>query len=146
MILLMRGLWVGDAMDEAHADLENLGVGGLLNVAQDLEGTRGWSHGYEYMQVGLIDGPGNPMSAYRAAVLALSVMLRRHDTLVYCHSGGRSLAVALMCLNMTAGREWDDLMTLMGERVEGYLPVPHQAHRQAFEAMDFDLLSKAAEE
>src|SRR4051812_26384297 len=100
MIPLTRGIWIGDGADEAYGDLCSAGVKAILNVAQDLPSTRGWRQGIEYMHVGLIDGPGNPTTAYYAAVLALATLLKRSHTVVCCHSGSRSMAVVLMYLSV----------------------------------------------
>jgi len=99
------------------------------------------------MQVGLIDGPGNPIAAYHAAVLALATLIKRGRALVYCHTGGRSLAVAVMYLNCSAHwRKWEDWMQLLNERIEVDLPVPHDAHRAAFDKINWDNLAAAAME
>ena len=145
MIQLGERLWIGDSDDERHADLDEVGVGAVLNVAQDLHGVRGWMNGVEYAQVGLIDGPGNPPSAYYAAVAALGTLVRRWRTLVVCHTGSRALAVALMYLNVHPRRGWDDLLALVRERVDGELPVPHEAHRAAFDKLNWRVLVSALE-
>jgi hypothetical protein len=139
MIKLTDNLWIGDSADEVYADLVDIGA--VLNVAQDLQGTRGWMDGVEYMQVGLIDGPGNVPAAYHAAVLALAALLKRNRTLVCCHTGGRALAVSLMWLHLTSGRGWDSWLAILCERVEGELPIPHEAHKEAFNRMNWRLLS-----
>lgn len=138
-----NGLWIGNS-----ADGKNLGVlrvSAILNVAQDLRGTVGWPD-VEYMQVGLIDGPGNPLCTYSAAVLALASLLGRRRTLVCCHSGGRSLAVCVMYLETLSRIGWDNRITLLQERVNIELPKPHLAHKAAFEAMNWRVLSKLAGE
>ena len=146
MIRLADNLWIGDSGDEGYADLEALGVRAVLNVAHDLQGTRGCLFGIEYMQVGLIDGPGNPSSAYYAAVMALVTLLRRGKVMVCCHTGGRSLAVALLYLNLTARRGWDGWLELLSERVDAELPIPHEAHKTAFNKINWRLLTAAMED
>lgn len=141
MIQLTDTLFVGSSRDEKHADLAATGITNTLNVAQDLEGTRGWSRGVESMQVGLIDGPGNTMAAYHAAVLALAALQKRGKTLIYCHTGGRSLAVAMMYINLTGRIGWDTLLDLFRER-EIDLPALHEAHAIAFSKINFGLLEK----
>lgn len=140
MIRLTENLLIGDSADESHAILS--GKDAILNVAQDLQCTRGWTDGIEYMQVGLIDGPGNPMSAYYSAVFALHTLLSRArgSVLVCCHTGGRAMAVIMMYLQSTAKRSWDDWLNLLHERVEWELPTPHNAHKEAFDKMDLNSL------
>lgn len=140
MIRIMDKLWVGGANDWGNAKV--LGIEAMLNVAQDLRGHVGWPE-VEYMQVGLIDGPGNPTVAYCAAVTALDVLLRHHKTLVCCHGGSRSVAVALMYLEAKVGkRGWGGWLDLLRERVEIDLPMPHDAHRSAFDKIDWQALRK----
>lgn len=141
MIRLTDNLWIGIAPDEALADLAKLDIKAILNVAQDLQATRGWYCGVEYAQVGLIDGPGNPPAAYHAAVLALVMLLKRGRVMVCCHGGSRSFAVALMYLNLTAGRGWDGWLEVLRERVDDELPVPNEVHRLAFNRMNWRLLA-----
>lgn len=139
MTHLGEGLWIGNSAD--GWDQRQAGVGAALNVAQDLRGWWGWPE-TEYAQVGLIDGPGNPPAAYAAAVLTLAGLLARQKTLVYCHTGSRALAVAVMYLQARSPRGWDSWMELLGERVDGVLPATHEAHREAFERMNWQLLAQ----
>ena len=134
----LGAIWIGDSADEQVADLVSANVGAILNVAQDMLSTRGWWHGVEAMHVGLVDGPGNEQSAYCAAVLALHALLKRHNTLVCCHTGGRSLAVAIMFLNLGIAdtwREWGDWLDILQERVDADLPAVNEVHAQVFDAM-----------
>ena len=101
MIHLGNDLWIGNA-EEKIAEIHAAGIRSLLNVAQDLRGVCGWPD-IEYMQVGLIDGPGNPPSAYYAAVGALSALLHRGSVMVFCHGGGRSTAVSVMYVAAKTG-------------------------------------------
>ena len=146
MTKLTSKLYIGDSADESHADLDTEDIRSVLNVAQDLQPTRGWRSGVEYMQVGLIDGPGNPPSAYCAAVLALGTLLRHGRTLVVCHTGSRSLAVAVMYLATTVKRSWGEWINLLRERVDADLPVVHQEHAVAMEKINWRLLADLLEE
>lgn len=119
-------IWIGDSAAVSSSEQPT-----ILNVAQDLCGKCGWP-AVEYAQVGLIDGPGNTLAGYAAAILALAELQKRGKTLVFCHTGGRALAVVLMYLEMHARRGWDVWLRVLNERVEGDLPVVHDAHRQAF--------------
>lgn len=123
----LGGIWIGDSTAETKAH-----VSAILNVAQDLAPTRGWAK-VEVMHVGLIDGPGNEIAAYCSAVLALHALLKKHNVLVCCHSGGRALAVVLMHLCLTSGRSWENWLIALQERIDGALPEVNSAHRDAFD-------------
>lgn len=140
------GIWIGDSADESHADLDTEDIGAILNVAQDMPSTRGWYHGIEEMHVGLIDGPGNETSTYWAAVLALFALLRRHNTLVCCHSGGRALAVVIMFQEFAKtptkrrSRTWHEWVTLLSEKTGQPLPEVNPIHVEAFASIAFTRL------
>jgi hypothetical protein len=142
MIRLNESLWIGDSSDEKAALLHTMAgnIYAVLNVAHDLVGTWNWGDEVEYMQVGLIDGPGNPLSAYCAAVLALHSLLKRGKVLVCCHTRSRAMAVALMYLHLTGGRGWDGRLELIREYVDIELPVPNAAHRAAFDKINWKAL------
>lgn len=144
MIQLANRLWIGDSAVTGR-DLMAEGVGAVLNVAQDLRGYVGWPD-VEYMQVGLVDGPGNPLSSYYAAVLALGSLLKRHGALVFCHTGSRSVVVAAMYVNVGMCCTWDRMVTMLSEKVDEDLPTPHEAHIKAFGEMDWKQLRKILEE
>lgn len=136
----LGAIYVGNSTDEQTAEVTS-----ILNVAQDLISTRGWDDGIESMHVGLIDGPGNELSTYCSAVLALHALLRRHNVLVCCHTGGRAIMVAMMYLhvsNYLQDRGWCDWWYILQERIEEPLPTPNQVHIEAFDKIDWKLLSK----
>lgn len=114
----------------------------VLNVAHDLRGKVGWPD-VVYMQVGLIDGPGNTHAAYCAAALALHALQERGPTMVFCHNGGRSLAVVLMYLNLLSPHRWDDLLAILKERIDVKLPEVNEAHITAFNQIDWEKLIQA---
>lgn len=144
MILIGDGLWIGNSGDGLN--LGALGIRGLLNVAQDLRGWCGWPE-VEYMQVGLIDGPGNPPGAYHAAVLALATLRARGSVGVCCHTGSRSLAVAMMYMEASrVNLGWATRLALLQERVYVDLPVPHEAHQHAFDRMRWAVLKSMISE
>ena len=143
MIRLTDNIWIGDSADAMN--LGSMRVSAVLNVAQDLRGKGGWPD-VEYMQVGLTDGPGNPIYLYTSAVLALTSLLQKHEVLVCCHTGSRSLAVVLMHMNARNRSGWDKLMEVLSERVDQKLPVPHTAHRKAFDKVNWKLLEKLVSE
>lgn len=136
MIKLTDNLWVGNSSSTTVANTPLLNIGAVLNVACDLRGEYGWPD-IEYAQVGLIDGPGNPPCAYAAAALTLAMLLDRHNVLVYCHTGSRAVAVALMYLNMVSNHGWDEWYTLLCERAGIDLPIPHPAHKTVFDGIDW---------
>lgn len=143
MMKFADNLWVGNSRDEQTADVD-----AVLNVAKDLAPTRGWPK-VDYMHVGLVDGPGNPLSAYCAAVLALATLMRTGKrVLVNCHEGrSRSVSVAIMYLALVANcRSWDDQVAVLRERIDSELPVPHPAHREAFDSIDWTSILDACEE
>lgn len=147
MIQLVKGIWIGDSADEAVADLSAPGITAILNVAQDLQCTRGWLHEVEYAQVGLIDGPGNEVGAYSAAVITLDYLTKRHkNVLVCCHTGGRALAVTIMYINMVSGcwRGWVDWIALLTERIDDTLPMVNNIHVIAFSKLNWDAMVKIA--
>ena len=140
----LGGIWIGDSTDEASVHLDSVDIGAILNVAQDMVTTRDWSQGVESMHVGLIDGPGNEVAAYCSAVLALHALLKRHNTLVCCHVGGRALAVAIMYLNAAEGapyKAWDHWLAMLGERVDQELPTPNDVHRNRYVSVDWHSLT-----
>lgn len=145
MIKISDGLWVGIAVEPGYGNLKALEISAILNTAQDLQGTVGWSNGIEYMQVGLIDGPGNPISAYYANVLSLAALISRHRNVLVCsHEGGRSLAIAIMYLQTTIFEySWDKWNSILRERIDIDLPVPHQAHGEAFGKINWQMLRGA---
>ena len=51
------------------------------------------------------------------------------------------MAVAMMYLNIAASHSWDGLLALLRERVDADLPVPHVAHMDAFNNMDWRMLA-----
>jgi hypothetical protein len=143
LIRVTDNLWVGNSSDGQKADVDI-----VFNVAVDLLPKLRYPS-VEYVQVGLVDGPGNPLSAYCGAILTLtSLMEKDKKVLVYCHEGkSRSVVVALMYLNLVGGQRrsnptawshwamWDEMC------VEGLdLSKVHPAHIEAFNKMPWGLL------
>lgn len=123
--------------------------GFILNVANDLEASyflSSYNNKVEYSQVGLIDGPGNSLTIYYAAVLTLAALQKRGEVMVGCHSGTRALTVAIMFLNTKSQRGWGDWFALLEERLGFDLPRPHDEHRKAFEKMEWTWLSTLVED
>lgn len=130
-------VWVGNSHDEEYA----AGMGSILNVALDLPPKRCWP-AVEYMHVGLVDGPGNPPTAYIAAIHALCTLLARGSgpCMVCCHMGqSRSMSVAIMYLCLIGGQTWDEMVGILRDRYEDF-PDQHPAHREVFNKIDRDLL------
>lgn len=131
MIRLTENIWIGGIHSWHNAP--TLGIGGVLCVAQDARSHAdcGWPD-LEYMQVGLIDGPGNPPGAYVSAALALETLLGRHtQVLVFCHCGGRSLVTVLIRLCIDNDKPWDEMLALLNERSNLTLPAIHEVHLEA---------------
>ena len=131
MIRVGGNVWI-DGSGASWRDVKKQQITAVLNVARDLLGTMGWPE-VEYSQVGLIDGPGNTPAEYCSAITALYSLSKRHNTLVCCHTGSRSLAVLLMLNSIISTGNWDESLKLLNERVEEDLPPIHSAHREAFE-------------
>lgn len=143
-------IWIGNSGDERGDNLSGNGIGAILCVSQDMWPTHCWADGYETGHVGLIDGPGNTITMYCAAILALHNLLTRNSVLLCCHDGGRSVAVALMYLSLREGcikervdflrrRSWEEVFMIMVDKV-GKLPIPHKVHIEAFSKIPFGIL------
>ena len=146
MTKITEMIWLGNSHDAEHADLNANGIGAILNVAHDLEGKRGWRDGVEYAQCGLVDGPGNTMASYHAAVLKLAALVRGgRRTLVHCHKGqSRSPAVVIMYLNLEQKLGWDHWRNVIAElrsEVNEGEEFPHEEHKRAFNKLNWRLLS-----
>lgn len=156
MIALTRELLIGNSYDEQHATLcINYKTRAILNVAYDMP--RGqFSDEIEYMHVGLIDGPGNILANYCAAVLAVvSLIDRCKNVLICCPNGNsRSLAIALMYLILKGGRvstpttflhpwrTWEQVLNELRYNTNIDLPEPHWSHRQAADKLSYSLLEQ----
>ncbi len=146
-------IYLGDSHDAEHADLRKHGIGAILNVAHDLVGRRGWSDGIEYAQCGLVDGPGNTMASYHAAILKLAALVvGGRKTLCHCHAGeSRSVSVIIAVLHLLDGRRgWDHWRKVIVDKVaasgrEISDDKPHTAHREAFNRLNWRLLSSVME-
>ena len=141
-------LWIGNSHDVEHGDLSS--VDAILNVACDLRDTVWRDDGLEYVQIGLIDGPGNEMIVYHAAVLMLVALHRHGSVLVYCHTGSRAISVAIMYLELTypsgtsaphiCGCGWDGWLERVHRILGDGMLALHDAHRIAFEGINWRLL------
>lgn len=118
LVNVFEGVWIGDS--SAAKDVDGFPV---LNVAHDLHATRATMH------VGLIDGPGNEVSAYAAAVCALHALRQKHNVLVCCHTGSRALAVSVMYTCILTGQTWDNVLKMLLERIDTWLPELNEVHR-----------------
>lgn len=153
MIQITDNIWIGDSDDQYKLLKSEGGPTAAMNVAQDLHGIVGWGYGVEYAQVGLVDGPGNLGCAYAAALLTLCALLDRHEqVLVYCHDGGRAMAVVVMHLILKRGKvsahptflnhwaAWGKMVEELQRKLDRVLPEPHDAHREAFEKLPLSLI------
>lgn len=144
LIEITDKIWVGNGSDERQAlsYVRSGIIDRVLIVAQDMDPSYGWRHGAEYMHVGLVDGPGNLLATYHAAVLALVSLVYAGKVLVCCHNGGRSLAVVIMYQYlMGEGPSWIEYIDRW-EREHGASLSIHAAHREAFFLMDWGMLSR----
>lgn len=148
MIQIDRKLWIGDSKSPSQCLKVNTEC--VLNVAQDLPILISWPI-VEYAQVGLIDGPGNPIGLYHAAILTLMSLQKKGVTLVCCHDGGRSLAIGIMYLNLiypsgtsssyTNGCGWDGWINILSKRIKEELPKVHEIHKEIFDKIQWRFLS-----
>jgi hypothetical protein len=146
---ITKNIWIGNSNDAEHADLRAVGIDCILNCAKDLECTRGWSDGLIYAKCGLVDGPGNTASMYHAAVLTLnSLLTTEKKVLVVCHDGrSRSVAVVMMCLSATRSRlGWDGWRMRIAALTELPENMPHEAHRLAFNRMNWRLINSVLDQ
>ena len=154
MIKVTDNIFIGDSKDESRCNLDAWEIGAVLNVAHDLPRTHPFNSELEYMQVGLMDGPGNALRNYSAAVLALATLVdRREHVLVCCHDGGsRAVAVVTIYLILKAGKvsnhptflnywaPWDKMLDKLRRDARYPLPEPHRAHREAFDKLPLGVL------
>ncbi len=150
MIQITDKLWVGNSLDGEKAEVD-----AVLNVARDLHIKRGHPD-IEYMQIGLMDGPGNELDVYCGALLALNSLLKRFDkVLVHCHEGkSRSMAVAMMYVILKRGKvsshptflnhwtSWDKILGEIREKNKKDIPEPHKSHKEAFDKLPLALLEQ----
>jgi protein-tyrosine phosphatase len=83
-------LFIGDSGDAKNLDhLQEVPINGVLNVAFDLDVKEDYYHrGISAHKVGLIDGPGNKIGDYYAAVLKLDSLLKtKNQVMIHCHAG-----------------------------------------------------------
>lgn len=144
MIKVLDKIWIGNSADchpAGASGLHRIGIHGVLNVAYDLPSRASVGRpDFAYHHVGLLDGPGNEIVDYYAAVLILESLARAGNTLVCCHSGSRSLAVALIYQNVTFCRTWNECLEMIKERTDFDLPDCHEAHQEAFKKINWKAL------
>ena len=146
----MNGVIIAGDSDDSYSFVK-MQVGGVLNVSHDLCGFKECNYPeIEYMQVGLIDGPGNEVIGYCSAILSLVVLARRHKLVgVYNHGGGMAFAVSAMYLNLVSGKfradstKWSHWMT-WNERIKEIGEIPtfdiHTVHIEAFSKIPYGLM------
>lgn len=126
-------IWLGNSWDANNPPPE---CNAILNCAFDLFNNVGWNRHIHLAHCGMIDGPGNPVSAYRSAILQLSALVDYDKrVLVHCHQGhSRSVSVVIGYFNMTDSRGWDYWKQFVRER-RPEIPEdkPHPAMRELFE-------------
>jgi hypothetical protein len=146
MTKLTDNLWLGNSSDAACADLNTDAISTILNVAHDLPSARNWNHGIEYSQVGLVDGPGNSLAAYHAAVLKLAAFLANsRRCLCHCHEGRSTSAFCCIAVLHLLGqrRGWDHWHAFV-KNLRPEVSV-HEEHRRAFNRLNWRLLTSVME-
>lgn len=149
MVELAPMLMIGDSKDADHGDLRRHQVSAILCVAHDMQCRRGWTDGIEFAQCGLVDGPGSNIAAYHAAVMKLASLIGGGRKVLVCdhESGGRAVSVCLMYLNMAKSRDgWDKWLAAVNRSMGKPDFSPHEAHRSAFNRLNWRLISQAMEE
>ena len=144
MIKITDKIWLGSSHDAEHADLKPDKITAILSCVHDLEGKRGWTDGVEFAQCGLVDGPGNTMAAYHAAVLRLAAfVLGGRKTLVHDHHGMSQAVFAVICvLQLLEGRMgWDHWLNVIKDKQAILDGNPHEEHCKAFNRLNWRLLS-----
>ena len=148
----MSKLWIGDSNDEYGVLVNKQAtIEGVLCVAQDMHVNYGWDDGVEYMHVGLIDGPGNEVGDYCAALLALRTLMRRRAAVLVCdHEGGRALTVGIMYMALIHKRPLHPTVMSHRKGWRHYLnqtPLKdtsgirlHKSHLDMFDLIPFGLL------
>lgn len=121
-----NGLWAGDSSAEKSFSSARVAV---LNVACDMASTRDCHDTAAVAHVGLIDGPGNEVEMYAAALYVLHTLMKKYDVLVCCHTGSRALAVCVMYLAITSDTSWDRIVELLNERMDKELFDMNEAHK-----------------
>lgn len=146
-------LWLGTASDLDPSDHNRYpvlitGCEAVLNCAHDLMCIEfDVLIMVEYAHVGLVDGPGNSMVDYHAAMLKLcSMLLRGKITSVHDHDiTSRSVAVVIMALHALHRRGWDHWLSVIREKCDLPLLTPHEQHFRAFNKINWRLVSTVLE-
>lgn len=142
--IVKDAIWIGNYDAEKWVTRHSPAFDAVLVVAHDMVPTNDWKTGLEYMHVGIVDGPGNPLAVYHAAVLALVGLMKRHKRVLVCdHVGSRALVVCIMYLYLLGdGPSWDEhLERLTKQHGKDMLPI-NTIHRKAFFTMDWSMMTR----
>lgn len=156
-------LWAGDNYDAEHETKNLKWLKCMLNVSSDMHIKR-IVDGITYAQCGLIDGPGNLLAAYHAAVLMLHNLLSKGPTMVVDPEGTtRPVVIAIMYLHLTQRMGWDHWLGIIREKykkgftrtviedgIEKNIQISSacalsDAHKSAFNRTNWRLLSTVTE-
>ena len=156
IIRITELIWLGDSYDALNANLKENGITAVVNCAVDLNLER-WSNllcvegfriphfvdGVEYVQIGLVDGPGNAMAVYHAVLLKLcSLLMSKKSVLVHDHEmDSRASAVVIMALHALHRRGWDHWLGVIRGKTDNPDLMPHPEHRRAFNRINWRLIS-----
>lgn len=109
-------------------------IDAVLNLAYDLDISYfEFYHEYEYkfpieyQKVGLIDGEGNKLTTFAAAVYMLDQLLERHDkVLVHCHAGvSRSASVVATYISHKNGISFEGALDWVKKKRPEIYPSSH---------------------
>lgn len=139
-------IFLGDSAAAGDLDyLQEIGIDGVLNVAFDLDMRENYYYrGIRAHKVGLIDGPGNKIGDYYAAVLKLDSLLKtQNQVLVHCHAGvSRSpfiVSLYLLATKQVEGDLWHAINFVASKRP---CVDPAGGLQRDFKLIDMELLRK----
>ena len=146
-------VWIGEssdldpgAEDRIHPAFQGIKV--VFNCAADLDTHNLFGDVVEYVHLGLVDGPGNTMADYHAALLKLcGILCKKQRVMVHDHEiGSRTVALVIMALHAMYRRGWDYWLGIIREKTNKSDLTPHLEHRKAFNRVNWRLVSSILEE
>lgn len=101
----------------------------IFNVAVNVPCHFGIKDGYHVYRCGLIDGPGNPLAQYYAAILMLHGIAENNKVLVHCWAGRSRSVFVTACYLVVKGdfAKMDDAVAfVMSKRHHACILPPHR--------------------
>ena len=143
VIQVTDDLWIGNNHDVEYESLVD--VNSVLNVASDMIIRRPVGN-ITYAHCGIVDGPGNLLATYHAAILMLHTLVSsRGATLVVDHDGTtRSVVISIMYLHSLRRMGWDHWLGVIQSKCKDDISL-HTSHRTAFNRINWRLLSTVIE-